>query len=171
MLHIGFFCYSSRVVSDNAREMEDMPGVSKNDPAVRDDFAHFLSIPTRWMDNDVYGHVNNVVYYAYFDTVICRYLIDEAKLDIVNGPVLPFTVENGCRYHRSLTFPQVIDAGLRVVHIGNSSVRYEIALFDEREQACVAEGYFVDVFVDRVTRRSVAIPSDIRRVLANLLVK
>lgn len=148
-----------------------MLSASNNAPTVRDGFAYFLSIPTRWMDNDVYGHVNNVVYYAYFDTVICHYLIVEAKLDIVNGPVLPFTVENGCRYHRSMTFPQVIDAGLRVMRIGNSSVRYEIALFGEREQECVAEGYFVDVFVDRVTHRSVTIPTDIRRVLANLSVK
>ena len=146
-----------------------MPSDSKNPPAIRDGFVHFFSMPTRWMDNDVYGHVNNVVYYAYFDTVICRYLIVEAKLDIVNGPVLPFTVENGCRYHRSLTFPQVIDAGLRVVRIGNSSVRYEIALFGERERQCAAEGYFVDVFVDRPTHRSVPIPTDIRRALANLL--
>lgn len=144
---------------------------SKNPPAVREGFVHFLSIPTRWMDNDVYGHVNNVVYYAYFDTVICRYLIVEAKLDILNGPVLPFTVENGCRYHRSLTFPRVIDAGLRVVRIGNSSVRYEIALFGEGAQQCAAEGYFVDVFVDRITHRSVTIPTDIRQSLANLLTK
>ncbi len=123
------------------------------------------------MDNDVYGHVNNVVYYSYFDTVICRYLIAEAKLDIVNGSILPFTVENGCRYHRSLTFPQVIDAGLRVTRIGNSSVRYEIALFDGRERQCAAEGYFVDVFVDRATHRAVSIPSDIRRALARLSVE
>lgn len=123
------------------------------------------------MDNDIYGHVNNVVYYSYFDTVICRYLIAEAKLDIVNGSILPFTVENGCRYHRSLTFPQVIDAGLRVTRIGNSSVRYEIALFDGRERQCAAEGYFVDVFVDRATHRAVSIPSDIRRALARLSVE
>lgn len=123
------------------------------------------------MDNDIYGHVNNVVYYSYFDTVICRYLIAEAKLDIVNGSILPFTVENGCRYHRSLTFPQVIDAGLRVTRIGNSSVRYEIALFDGRERQCAADGYFVDVFVDRATHRAVSIPSDIRRALARLSVE
>lgn len=123
------------------------------------------------MDNDVYGHVNNVVYYAYFDTVICRYLTVEAQLDIINGPVLPFTVENGCRYYQALAFPQIIDAGLRVAHIGNSSVRYEIALFGEGQQPCAAEGYFVDVFVDRRTHRSVAIPANVRQALASLLVQ
>lgn len=147
-----------------------MSGNSLQKGETRDRFPHFLSIPTRWMDNDIYGHVNNVVYYSYFDTVICRYLIVEARLDIVEGPVVPFTVENMCRYHRSLSFPEVVDAGLRVAQIGNSSVRYEIALFSQNEAEAAAEGYFVDVFVDRSTRQSVPIPPKIHTALERLLV-
>lgn len=147
-----------------------MSGNSLQKDETRDRFPHFLSIPTRWMDNDVYGHVNNVVYYSYFDTVICRYLIVEARLDIVEGPVVPFTVENMCRYHRSLSFPEVVDAGLRVAQLGNSSVRYEIALFSQNEAEAAAEGYFVDVFVDRGTRQSVPIPPKIHTALERLLV-
>lgn len=136
---------------------------------VRDDFHYFLSIPTRWMDNDVYGHVNNVVYYAYFDTAICRYLMVEAGLDIVKGPALPFTVENGCRYHRSLAFPQVLEAGLGVARLGRSSVRYEIALFFANQRDAAADGYFVDVFVDRDTHRSVPIPLEARTALERIV--
>lgn len=147
-----------------------MSGNSLQKDETRDRFPHFLSIPTRWMDNDIYGHVNNVVYYSYFDTVICRYLIVEARLDIVEGPVVPFTVENMCRYHRSLSFPEVVDAGLRVAQLGNSSVRYEIALFSQNEAEAAAEGYFVDVFVDRGTRQSVPIPPKIHTALERLLV-
>lgn len=120
------------------------------------------------MDNDVYGHVNNVVYYAYFDTAICRYLTVEAGIDIVGGPTLPFTVENGCRYHRPLAFPQVIEAGLGVTRLGRSSVRYEIALFVQGQQDAAAEGYFVDVFVDRRTHRSVPIPRRAREALEKI---
>lgn len=137
--------------------------------AVRDDFHYFFSIPTRWMDNDVYGHVNNVVYYAYFDTAICRYLMVEAEVDIIGGPVLPFTVENGCRYHRSLAFPQVLEAGLGVAHLGRSSVRYEIALFLQDQRDAAADGYFVDVFVDRDTHRSAPIPPKARAALERII--
>ncbi len=121
------------------------------------------------MDNDVYGHVNNVVYYAYFDTAICRYLMVEAEVDIIGGPVLPFTVENGCRYHRSLAFPQVLEAGLGVARLGRSSVRYEIALFLQDQRDAAADGYFVDVFVDRDTRRSVPIPPKARAALEKIV--
>jgi acyl-CoA thioester hydrolase len=121
------------------------------------------------MDNDVYGHVNNVVYYAYFDTAICRYLIAEAGIDIVNGPTLPFTVENGCRYHSPLAFPQVLEAGLGVARLGRSSVRYEIALFLQDQRDAAADGYFVDVFVDRDTHRSVPIPPKARAALERIV--
>ncbi len=102
--------------------------------------------------------------------MICRYLIVEAGADIIEGPVIPFTVENMCRYHRSLSFPEVVDAGLRVSRLGNSSVRYEIALFCQNEAEVAAEGYFVDVFVDRHTQKSVPIPQQIRVALEQLLV-
>lgn len=147
-----------------------MFGDSLQKHETRERFGHFLSIPTRWMDNDIYGHVNNVVYYSYFDTVICRYLLIEAQTDIIDGSVLPFTVESMCRYHQSLSFPEVVDAGLRVACLGNSSVRYEIALFSQNQIGAAAEGYFVDVFVDRGTHKSIPIPAKVRTALARLVV-
>jgi acyl-CoA thioester hydrolase len=133
----------------------------------RDQYRHFVVVPTRWMDNNVYGHVNNVIYYAYFDMAICHFLL-EAGVDIIDGTILPFTIENGCRYHRPLSFPQALTAGLRVSRIGNSSVRYEIALFTDEVDAPAAEGYFIDVFVDRATRHSVIIPPRVSAALARL---
>ena len=162
---VDVFCYSVALI--RGRELVSMAS-TKTRP-VRDNFRYFVSIPTRWMDNDVYGHVNNVVYYAYFDTAICRYLMVEAGIDIVNGPTLPFTVENGCRYHHSLAFPQVLEAGLGVAHLGTSSVRYEIALFPQDQQDAAADGYFVDVFVDRGTHRSVPIPPKARAALEKIV--
>ena len=134
----------------------------------RRDYAHFLAIPTRWMDNDVYLHVNNVVYYSYFDTVINRYLIDEGGLDIQGSPVIGIAVETMCRFRKSFAFPEVVDAGLRVGHLGNSSVRYEIGLFGAGEDAARAEGHFVHVFVDRTTNKPVPIPGRIREALGRL---
>jgi acyl-CoA thioester hydrolase len=106
----------------------------------RSDFPHFLAIPTRWMDNDVYGHVNNVVYYSYFDTVINEYLIREGGLDIHDGAAIGYCVESQCRYLAPLAFPEIIDAGLRVAHLGKSSVRYEIALFRQGDDVPAAVG-------------------------------
>ena len=107
----------------------------------RSAYPHFLAIPTRWMDNDVYGHVNNVVYYSYFDTVINAYLIREGGLDIRDGAVVGYCVESNCRYHRPVTFPETLDAGLRVAHLGASSVRYEIGLFREGRAEPAATGH------------------------------
>ena len=135
----------------------------------RADFPHFLAIPTRWMDNDVYGHVNNVVYYSYFDTVINEYLIREGGLDIHGGRVVGYCVESQCRYLAPLAFPEIIDAGLRVAHLGTSSVRYEIALFRAGDEAPAATGYFVHVFVGRDDVKPTAIPAGIRACLAALL--
>ncbi len=120
------------------------------------------------MDNDIYGHVNNVVYYSYFDTVINRYLIDEGGLDIVDGTVVGIAVETHCRFMTSLQFPDTIDAGLRVGHLGNSSVRYEIGLFREADTEAAAAGHFVHVFVDRGSQEPVPIPPQIRRALERL---
>ena len=133
-------------------------------------YPHFLAIPTRWMDNDIYGHVNNVVYYSYFDTVINAYLIDAGGLDIHSAAVIGIAVETACRFHRSLAFPDVIDAGLRVGKLGNSSVRYEVGLFRRGEDVAAAAGHFVHVFVDRSTQRPVPIPRPIRTALERLVI-
>lgn len=131
-------------------------------------YRHFEVIPTRWMDNDVYGHVNNVVYYAYFDTLINRYLIDPGGLDIHAGQIIGIAVETSCRFHRSFSYPEDIDAGLRVGRLGTSSVRYEIGLFGIGEDEARADGHFVHVFVDRETRRPVPMPARLREALARL---
>jgi acyl-CoA thioester hydrolase len=138
-------------------------------PATRDRFPHFLPIATRWMDNDVYGHVNNVVYYAYFDTVINRYLIAEGGLDVTASPVIGLCVESRCTYRKPVAFPDDLDAGLRVAKIGRSSVTYEIAIFPRSHDAPVALGSFVHVFVDRVTRASVPVPGALRKALERLV--
>jgi acyl-CoA thioester hydrolase len=132
----------------------------------RSAFAHFLAIPTRWMDNDVYGHVNNVVYYAYFDTAVNQFLIERGVLDIHKGKVVGFVVDSGCSYFSSISFPDVIHAGIRVAKLGNSSVRYEIALYRNDDPLPCAAGHFVHVYVDRSNNRSVPIPAEVRNVLA-----
>jgi acyl-CoA thioester hydrolase len=134
----------------------------------RADYPHFLELPTRWMDNDVYGHVNNVVYYAFFDTVINRYLIDVGGLDIFAGPVIGLAVETGCAFARPVRFPDVLEAGLRVAHLGKSSVRYEVGIFTRGVEEIAAHGHFVHVFVDRETRRATPIPPALRDALARL---
>jgi acyl-CoA thioester hydrolase len=133
----------------------------------RADFPHLFEVQTRWDDNDVYGHVNNVVYYAYFDTVINRYLIDQGGLDIDGDAAIGVCVESQCRYLEQIAFPERVEAGLRVSKLGKSSVRYEIGIF-KGEQLCAA-GYFVHVFVDRATRKPVPIPGPMRDALARLL--
>ena len=134
----------------------------------RGDYGHYLSIPTRWKDNDVYGHVNNVVYYSYFDTVINRYLIERGELDFRDGTIVGIAVETLCRFHRSFAFPEDVEAGLRVGHLGNSSVRYEIGLFGTGDEEARAEGHFVHVFVERATNKPVAIPARMREALVQL---
>jgi acyl-CoA thioester hydrolase len=136
----------------------------------RADFRHFLAIPTRWMDNDIYGHVNNVVYYSYFDTVVNEHLVRVGGLDIREGPVIGLVVETCCRFHRPLAFPGVVDAGLRVARLGNSSVRYEIGLFAAGEHEPAATGHFVHVWVGRAANRPTPVPAAIRAALAPLLV-
>ncbi|MFT3856236.1 MAG: thioesterase family protein [Aquabacterium sp.] len=124
----------------------------------RSAYAHFSTITTRWMDNDIYGHVNNVTYYSYFDTAVNRYLIEAGVLDIHDGEVIGLVIETHCNYFASLAFPKNVDAGIRVAHIGKSSVRYEIGLFDDGEPLSAASGHFVHVYVDRATRRPVPLP-------------
>ncbi|TXH02908.1 MAG: acyl-CoA thioesterase [Nevskiaceae bacterium] len=134
-------------------------------------YRHFQPITTRWKDNDVYGHVNNVEYYSYFDTVINTWLIREGGLDIHAGPVIGLCAESHCRFLGPLAFPETVEAGLRVVHLGRSSVRYEIGLFRPGEDRPAAEGWFVHVFVGRDDRCSQAIPERLRGALERLRVE
>ena len=131
------------------------------------DYPHHRAIPTRWADNDVYGHVNNVEYYAFFDTVINAWLIAEGGLDIQGGAVIGLCAESHCEFTAPLAFPETVTAGLRVGHLGRSSVRYEIGLFGADGRAA-ATGWFVHVFVDRASRRPVEIPGDLRAALEAL---
>lgn len=124
---------------------------------------------TRWADNDAYAHVNNVVYYAFFDSAVNRHLIEQGALRIGTSPVIGLVVESQCRYFSSIGFPDVVTVGLRVAHLGNSSVRYEIAIFRNQEDVASALGYFVHVYVDRESSRPTAIPKDTRAVLAALI--
>lgn len=143
---------------------------SEHPVETQNDYRHFLTIPTRWMDNDVYGHVNNVVYYSYFDTIINRYLIDAGGLDIHASPVVGIAVETFCRFRRPLAFPYPVEAGLRVGHLSNRSVRYEIGLFRGGDDEAAAAGHFVHVFCDRTTLEPVPIPAPIRAALERLRV-
>ena len=141
----------------------------KQPPGERTDYLWHLPIQTRWMDNDVYGHVNNVTYYSYFDTAVNGYLIERGVLDIQNGPVIGLVVETSCRYRLPLTFPEAVVAGIRVARLGTSSVRYEVGLFRSEENGAAAEGYFVHVYVDRVTRRPVPLPAQLKAALLPLM--
>jgi acyl-CoA thioester hydrolase len=138
-------------------------------PHCRADYRHFLDIPTRWADNDAYGHVNNVVYYAWFDTVVNEYLIRAGVLDVAAGEVIGVVAETQCRYFAELTFPQTVSAGLRVARLGNSSVRYEIGIFGPGAQSAAAQGHFVHVYVDRATRRPAPLPASLRAALERIL--
>ena len=134
----------------------------------RDHYRHFLTIPTRWMDNDVYGHVNNVVYYSYFDTVVNKFLIEQGQLDYSKGKVVGLVVETKCQYFAPIAFPDVVVAGIRVAHIGTSSVRYEIGLFKNDEDNPAAEGHFVHVYVTRSGNKPTPLSTEMRSVLAKI---
>jgi acyl-CoA thioester hydrolase len=138
-------------------------------PEPRDAYRHFTSLPTRWMDNDIYGHINNAVYYGLFDTVLNRYLIESGALDIHRGQVIGLMVENHCNYFTPLAFPQPVEGGLRVGHRGATSVRYEIGLFAHGEPLCAARGHLVHVYVDRATRRPAALPEPLVHALQGLM--
>jgi acyl-CoA thioester hydrolase len=137
-------------------------------PLPRSSFRHFLAIPTRWADNDAYAHVNNVVYYSYFDTVVNEYLISRGALDIERSNVIGIVVETHCNFFAPVKFPQRLDAGLRVTHIGGSSVRYEIGMFVAGADVSAAVGHFVHVYVNRNTRRPVVLPQALRIALEDL---
>lgn len=136
----------------------------------RGDFPHFTTIPTRWMDNDIYGHVNNVTYYSYFDTAVNLHLIEAGGLDPHRDSAFGVVAETGCRFFSELKFPDIVEAGLRVERLGNSSVTYLIGLFRRGSDEIAAQGRFVHVWVDRTTRRPVPVPDSIRQALIPLVV-
>ena len=131
----------------------------------RNAYPRFRPIPTRWADNDIYGHVNNAAYYGFFDTAVNCFLIEEAGLDIQGGSVIGLVVETGCNYFAALAYPETVEAAVRVARIGNSSVTYQIGLFREGDDEPAAQGHFVHVYVDRDTRRPVSLPDAMRQAL------
>ena len=143
--------------------------MSKPELPTRADYKVFYPISTRWSDNDIYGHVNNVAYYSYFDTAANRYLIEQGGLDISDGSVVGYVVSSGCEYHAPITYPEPVEAGLRVDRLGTSSVRYGLAIFREGSEQAAAHGHFVHVFVNRAANKSVPIPDNLRQALERLL--
>jgi acyl-CoA thioester hydrolase len=134
----------------------------------RTDYKHIAPLQTRWADNDIYGHVNNVAYYGFFDTIVNEYLISAGALDIHNGAVIGLVVETHCNYFAPAAFPDALEGALRVAHIGNSSVRYELGIFKKGEDAALAEGHFVHVYVDRANRKPAPLPDALRAALMSL---
>jgi acyl-CoA thioester hydrolase len=141
----------------------------KPQPEPRSAYKVFRTITTRWMDNDAYGHVNNVVYYSWFDTAVNAFLIEQGVLDIEHGQTIGLVIETQCNYFEPLAFPQTVDAGIRVARLGNSSVRYEVGLFAQGAPLTAARGHFIHVYVDRATRRPTALPQPLKTVLETLL--
>ncbi len=143
--------------------------MSKPQPLTREDFHYFLPITTRWADNDIYGHINNIIYYSFFDTAVNTFLIHHAQLDIHHGNVIGLVVDSGCSYFAPLAYPEQIVAGVRVLKLGCSSVQYQVALFKQSEDTASAQGHFVHVYVDRDSRQAVALPDIMRQALNTLV--
>ena len=141
----------------------------KPQPEPRTSYKVWRTIGTRWMDNDAYGHVNNVVYYSWFDTAVNAYLIEQGVLDIHHGDTIGLVIETQCNYFSPLAFPQTIDAGIRVARLGSSSVRYEVGLFAQGEPLTAAKGHFIHVYVDKQTRRPIPLPLNLKTVLETLV--
>lgn len=137
--------------------------MSRTPAEARKDFAVFHKIETRWKDNDVYGHVNNVVYYSYIDTAVNAFLIKQGVLDIQSSKIVGLVAETQCRYNSSLAFPDTVHVGLRLAHLGNSSIRYEFGVFRNDEDVASAQGYFVHVYVDTETNKTVPMPQTLVR--------
>ncbi len=138
-------------------------------PSSRADYRAFYPVQTRWMDNDIYGHMNNVVHYSLFDTAVNGWLIGQGALDIHGGDQIGLVVETGCRYFAEMAFPDMVTAGLRVARLGSSSVRYEVGLFRNDDDAAAAEGFFVHVYVERATRRPKELNAKLRGALETIL--
>ncbi len=149
--------------------MKTKPGAKPRvRPNIRNDYHWFLEMPTRWADNDMYGHVNNVAYYGFFDTAVNRFLIDNSGLDIHHGAQIGLVVETGCHYFAPLSFPSVFDIGLRVERVGNTSVTYGLGVFGKDQTKASAQGRFVHVYVDRTNRKPIALTEPLRRAVMTL---
>ena len=142
---------------------------SRPAPEPRSSYKVFRTIGTRWMDNDAYGHVNNVVYYSWFDTAVNAYLIEQGALDIHHSDTIGLVIETQCNYFAPLAFPQMVEAGIRVARLGESSVRYEVGLFAQDADLTAAKGHFIHVYVDKATRRPVPLPAQLKTVLEKLV--
>lgn len=138
-------------------------------PPTRSDFVAFEEIHSRWMDNDAYGHINNVVYYSFFDTAVNRYLIERNVLNVLKSEAIGFVIETQCKYFSPIAYPDLIHVGLKVVHLGNSSVKYELAIFKNNDDIASAAGNFVHVYVNRNTNKPTPIPQNVREILAGLI--
>ena len=141
----------------------------KPSPPVRADFVAFEEIHSRWMDNDAYGHINNVVYYSFFDTAVNRYLIERDALNILKSDVIGFVIETQCKYFSPIAYPDMIHVGLKVTHLGNSSAKYEVAIFKNDDDIASAAGSFVHVYVNRSTNKPTPIPQNVREILTGLI--
>jgi acyl-CoA thioester hydrolase len=151
-------------------EPSESKNMSRPQPALRAQYPHFQAIPTRWMDNDVYAHVNNVIYYSFFDTAVNQYLIEQGVLEIETSEVIGLVVETKCNYFSPITFPDIVHAGLNVEKLGTSSVRYGIGLFCNDGAEAAAQGHFVHVYVDRASRKAVPVPAGMRAALERIRV-
>ena len=145
--------------------------MSRPEPGRRSAYRAFRTITTRWLDNDLYGHMNNVVHYSLFDTAVNNWLIEQGVLDIHAGEQIGLVVETGCRYFSEIAFPDLVTAGLRVAKLGNSSVRYEVGLFRNDEEGAAAEGHFIHVYVDRETRKAKPLRPELRKALESICVE
>jgi len=141
----------------------------KTTPPARSDFVAFEEIHSRWMDNDAYGHINNVVYYSFFDTAVNRYLIERDALNILKSDVIGFVIETQCKYFSPIAYPDMIHVGLKVTHLGNSSAKYEVAIFKNDDDIASAAGSFVHVYVNRSTNKPAPIPQNVREILTGLI--
>lgn len=144
--------------------------MSRTPPGRRADYRYFSAVTTRWRDNDMYGHMNNAVYFSFFDTAVSHFEVERNMIDYTNGDVIGVAAETTCRYFSELGFPDRVLVGLRVGHLGRSSVRYEMAMFRNDDDIAAAEGHFVNVFVDRATMRPVPIPDAMRAILQTIAV-
>lgn len=143
----------------------------KKNPSHISEYNYFCQLSTRWNDNDIYGHMNNIIYYALFDTAVNKWLIKNKLIDIKNGQNIGLIVQSGCNYFSSFEYPENINAGIRVTKIGKSSVRYEVGLFKEKEELSSADGFFIHVYVDRKTNKPIALNYDFKNVLDTIFVE
>ena len=143
----------------------------KKNPSHISEYNYFCQLSTRWNDNDIYGHMNNIIYYALFDTAVNKWLIKNKLIDIKNGQNIGLIVQSGCNYFSSFEYPENINAGIRVTKIGKSSVRYEVGLFKEKEELSSADGFFIHVYVDRKTNKPIALNYDFKNALDTIFVE